>query len=62
MDSLSKYAMVKGMIKNLFTMTFRLPQDNEPLLEASDLVIVKKILVVVVTNPLVCYIFSKVCL
>ncbi len=59
-DSLPKYAMVKGIIKNLTIMTFHLPQNNKLLLEASDLVIVKEKLVVVMTNPLVCYIFSKV--
>ncbi len=62
MSSSPKYAMVKGIIKNLTTMTFRPPQDNKPLSEASDFVIVKEKLVVVATNPLVCYIFSKVCL
>ncbi len=62
MSSLPKYAMVKGIIKNLTMMTFRSPQDHEPLSEASDLAIVKEKLVVVATNPLVCYIFSKVCL
>ncbi len=54
--------MVKGIIKNLTTMTFHPPQDDEPLSEANDLTIVKEKLVVVATNPLVCYIFSKVCL
>ena len=61
-SSLPKYAMVKKIIKNLTIMTFCPLQDNKPLLKASDLVIVKKKLMVVTTNPLVCYIFSKVCL
>ncbi len=54
--------MVKGIIKNMTTMTFHPLQDNEPLLEASDLAIVKEKLMVVATNLLVYYIFSKVCL
>ncbi len=62
MSSLPKYAIVKGIIKNLTTMTFRPPQDDEPSSEASGLAIVKEKLVVVATNPWVCYIFSKVCL
>ncbi len=62
MSSLPKYIMVKGIIKNLTMITFRPPQDDEPLSEASKLVIVKEKLVVVATNSLVCYIFSKVCL
>ncbi len=62
MGSLPKYVMVKRIIKNLTMVTFCSPQDDEPLSEASDLVIVKEKLVVVATNPLVCYIFSKVCL
>ncbi len=62
MGSLPKYAMVKEIITNLTTITFCPPQNNEPLSEVSNLVIVKEKHVVVVTNPLVCYIFSKVCL
>ncbi len=60
MSSLPKYTMVKGTIKNLTTITFRPLQDDEPSSEASDLAIVKKKLVVVATNPLMCYIFLKV--
>ncbi len=52
--------MVKGIIKNLTTMTIRSLQDDEPLSEASDLAIVKEKLVVVATNPLVYYIFAKI--
>ncbi len=62
MSSLPKYGMIKRIIKNLTIMTFCPLQDNKPLSEASDLTIVKETLVVVMTNPLVCYIFSKVCL
>lgn len=40
-------------------MTFRPPQDDESLTEVVGLEIVKEKLVVVVTNPLVYYIFSK---
>ena len=62
MSSLPKYAIVKRIIKNLTTMTFRSPQDNELLSKANDLTIVKEKLVMVAINSLVCYIFSKVCL
>ncbi len=60
MSSLSKYARVKGIYQNLTTITFRPPQDDKPLSETSDLAIVKEKLMVVATNSLVCYIFSKV--
>ncbi len=60
MRSLSKYDIVKEIIKNLTMMTFRPPQNDKPSSKASDLAIVKKKLVVVATNPLVYYIFSKV--
>ncbi len=62
MSSLLKYVMVKGITKDLTTMTFRSLQDDKPSSEPSYLAIVKEKLVVVVTNPFVCYIFSKVCL
>ena len=57
-----KYAKMKKIIHNLKTMTFRLPQDDESTIGGVDLEIVKEKLVIVVTNPLTCYIFSKVCL
>lgn len=43
-------------------MTFRPPRDDKSLTEVIDLEIMKEKLVVVTTSPLVCYIFSKVCL
>ena len=43
-------------------MTFRPPQNDKMTIAGVELEIVKEKLVIVVTNPLVCYIFSKVCL
>ncbi len=62
MGSLSKYVIVKEIIKNLTIMMFCPPQDDKPLSEASDLAIVKEGFVLIAMNPLVCYIFLKVCL
>ena len=43
-------------------MTFRPPQDDKSTKEGVELEIVKEKLVVIATNPLVYYVFSKVCL
>lgn len=56
MSTLPKYTMVKKMIKNLITMMFYLLEDNELLSEVNDFMIVKKKLMVVAINLLVCYI------
>lgn len=57
--SLSKYLVIKRIIKTLAIMMFCLPQDNKLSLEASDFIIEKEKLVVIMTNPLVCYLFLK---
>ena len=57
-----KYSRIKEIINGLKTMTFRPPQDDESTTAGVELEIVKEKLVIVATNPLVCYVFSKVCL
>lgn len=41
-------------------MTFCLSQDDKSIIKGVDLDIMRKKLVIVTTNPSVCYIFSKV--
>lgn len=51
--------MLKEIIKNLNTMTFRPLQNNKLILEANNLTIVKEKLVVIVINPFdLLYIFK----
>lgn len=52
--------MIKEIIQYLVIITFHPLQDNKPLSETSDLIIVKEKLVVIVINLLVYYIFLKV--
>lgn len=60
MYSLLKYTIIKEIIYILVTITFRILQDDKLLLKVSDFILVKKKLVVVVINSLVCYLFSIV--
>lgn len=62
MCSLPKYIVIKGIIPTLATIMFRLPKDIKQLLKTNDIIIMEEKLVVITINPLVYYIFLKVCL
>lgn len=62
MSNLLKYAMVKRIIQNLIKMIFYFLQNDKLLLKVNNLIIMKKKLVIFTINPLVCDIFSKICL